>query len=145
MKVFVYFNLHKKLWSIKSLESGRVIGHATEVILRDCQFKVSQAGRARVIAEQRKNVHAGIVGTLEAWRGDATRAHPLHPYPCTMWDSSDAKYKKYAKSHGRAVTYNPYKMAQFQCVNTGAELTFSSMVYMGAKKVFSFNPLLIPS
>ena len=67
MKVFVYFNLHKKCFSLKALEGpdkGRVIMHATYVQLRDCTFKVSEAGRQRVLREKKKNVHAGCVGTV---------------------------------------------------------------------------------
>lgn len=67
MKVFVYFNLHKKLFSIKALEGsnkGRVIAHSSSVSLKDASCKVSEAGRQRVIKEKRKNVHAGVVGTL---------------------------------------------------------------------------------
>lgn len=67
MKVFVYFNLHKKLFSIKSMEGenkGKVIGHSPAVVLDNVKFKVSEAGRQRVIREQRKNVHAGVIGYL---------------------------------------------------------------------------------
>lgn len=67
MKVFVYFNLHKKVWSIKAMEGeqkGRVIAHAENVYLKDAMPKVSEAGRQRVLKEKRKNVHAGIVGEL---------------------------------------------------------------------------------
>jgi hypothetical protein len=67
MKVFVYFNLHKKVWSVKALEGenkGRVIQHASYLKLKNATFKVSEAGRQRVLREKRKNVHAGIVGYL---------------------------------------------------------------------------------
>ena len=67
LKCFVYFNLHRKVWSIKALEGpnkGRVIAHSTVVEMSDCTFKVSEAGRQRVLAEKRKNVHAGIVGVV---------------------------------------------------------------------------------
>lgn len=67
-KVFVYFNLHKKCWSVKALDGekkGRVIMHTQELSLRDITFKVSEAGRQRVLAEKRKNVHAGVVGYLD--------------------------------------------------------------------------------
>lgn len=67
MRVFVYFNLHRKCLSVKALEGerkGRVIAHADRVMLSDVTFKVSEAGRQRVIREQRKNVHAGVVGTF---------------------------------------------------------------------------------
>ena len=67
MKVFVYYNLHKKLWSVKALEGpqkGRVITRSWYVTLLDAKPRVSQAGRNRVLREKRKNVHAGLVGTL---------------------------------------------------------------------------------
>jgi hypothetical protein len=73
MKVFVYFNLHKKVWSVKALEGpnkGRVVAHRNALSLYHCTFKVSEAGRQRVIREQRKNVHAGIVGD---WYDDNDR------------------------------------------------------------------------
>ena len=63
-KVFVYFNLHKKCFSIKSLKTGRVIQHSNEVTLENCQFKVTEAGRQRVLKQKRKNVHAGVVGYI---------------------------------------------------------------------------------
>jgi hypothetical protein len=53
-RVFVYFNLRRKQWSVKSLETGSVIHHANFVWLMNCMFKVSEAGR--------KNVHPGVEG-----------------------------------------------------------------------------------
>lgn len=67
MKVFVYFNLHRKCLSVKALEGpskGRVIRHADSIVLCNATFKVSEAGRQRVIRERRKNVHAGVVGDI---------------------------------------------------------------------------------
>ncbi len=61
-KVFVYRNLHKKCFSVKSLKTGRVIAHVHEIALHDVKFKVSKSGRERVLREKRKNVHAGVVG-----------------------------------------------------------------------------------
>jgi hypothetical protein len=65
MKVFVYFNLHKHCFSVKALEGvnkGRVIAHTHDIELLAPRFKVSEAGRQRVLREKRKNVHAGVVG-----------------------------------------------------------------------------------
>jgi hypothetical protein len=90
MKVFVYFNLHKKCFSVKAMEGddrGRVIAHRAKVYLVDAQFKVSEAGRQRVLREQRKNVHAGVMGT---WIDDIPDSYA-----------------------GQAVTYNPYKYSTF--------------------------------
>jgi len=64
-RVFVYRNLHQDCWSVKSKETGRVVAHADRVELSDVEFKVSEPGRQRVLKEQSKNVHAGLVGTLE--------------------------------------------------------------------------------
>ena len=61
-KVFVYFNLHKKMFSIRDVETGLVVAHTNKIQLEDVQFKVSEAGRQRVLSEKKKNVHAGVVG-----------------------------------------------------------------------------------
>ena len=93
MKVFVYYNLHRKLWSIKALagpEKGKVIERSDHVRLQDVAPKVSEAGRQRVIREQRKNVHAGLVGHI------APQNVHLGPF-------SD-KHK---------ISYNPYKSGNF--------------------------------
>jgi hypothetical protein len=67
--VKVYFNLHKKKFSIKDLKTGLVVGHSDRVTLKDCTFKVSQAGRERVLREKKKNVHAFVIGSLEGFSG----------------------------------------------------------------------------
>ena len=69
-----------------------MIGHANSVVLWDVRPKVSQAGRQRVLRERRKNVHAGLVGTLGA------AVDPVW----AIWDHL-----------GRTITYNPYKYAGF--------------------------------
>jgi hypothetical protein len=96
MKVFVYYNLHKKLWSIKALEGssrGRVVAHRTHVFLVNAYGKVSQAGRGRVLKEKRKNVHAGIVGE---WMPEGWQA---------SWDFDESLWTE--------VTYNPYLYSTF--------------------------------
>lgn len=88
MKVFVYFNLHKRVFSVKALEGkdkGRVIGHRTSLAIDSPTFKVSEAGRKRVVREKRKNVHAGVVGFLTSpydWSKEEVIWTPLfyNPY-----------------------------------------------------------------
>jgi hypothetical protein len=97
MRVFVYFNLHKKCFSIKALEGdrkGRVVAHSTTVLLEGCKFKVSEAGRQRVLREKRKNVHAGVTGT---WI-NADRVESCYEFLSMV---------------GRQVSYNPYKYSSF--------------------------------
>ena len=95
VKVYVYFNLHKKCFSIKALEGnckGLVVAHADAVSLKDVAFKVSEAGRQRVIKEKRKNVHAGVVGYLEGFADNSTTGYKqayYNPYKTRTFMSGD--------------------------------------------------------
>lgn len=66
MKVRVYYNLHRKQLSVQSKtpKGWRVWLHANKVTLEDVEFKVSEAGRQRVLREKKKNVHAFVEGNL---------------------------------------------------------------------------------
>ena len=115
MKVFVYYNLHKHVWSIKALEGaqkGRVIAHSPTVLLHNATGKVSEAGRQRVLCEKRKNVHAGIVGTLVH-----TGVEGYFP--------------------GLPVTYNPYKYTSFVYKDTEEPYNGSQYCYMADKQVYT--------
>lgn len=110
-KVFVYYNLHKHVWSVKALSgpsSGRVIMHCSEIRLRDVVFRVSKAGRNRVLQEQRKNVHAGAVGYIE----------------CEDHSYTDC------------VSYNPYKADYFYSKTTGEPVYKSPHVLLKDRKVW---------
>ena len=99
MKVFVYFNLHRKCFSIKALEGankGRVIAHRNEALVFDATFKVSEVGRQRVLRERKKNVHAGVVGH---WIGAE--------------DGGDRASIDHIVMNGTPITYNPYKYDSF--------------------------------
>jgi hypothetical protein len=79
----VYFNLHKKLLSVQAKVNGqwKVINHVNRIDLCDVRFKVSEAGRQRVLRENRKNVHAFVEGDVIAFCGyaNATRV-AYNPY-----------------------------------------------------------------
>ena len=92
----VYFNLHKKCLSVQY--KGKVIDHAKSICLKDVEFKVSQAGRARVLREKRKNVHAFVVGDVS-----------LNRPPMYYLRKYSDKYTEFE----RRVTYNPYKYNSF--------------------------------
>lgn len=115
MKVFVYYNLHKHKWSIKSLEGekkGKVIGHAEMVLLENVTPKVSEAGRQRVLREQRKNVHAGLVGILSGVSSESSL--------CVSNDGVLADIENLSYDNGCYITYNPYKYDSFVVVNGSA-------------------------
>ena len=62
-KVRVYWNLHKKTWSIQDCKSGLVIDHKKCVVLEG-NFVVRKGGQKRVRQEGKKNVHAFAVGYI---------------------------------------------------------------------------------
>jgi hypothetical protein len=106
MRVFVYWNLHRRIWSIRALEGenrGRVIAHAPEVAIVDAALRVSEAGRQRVIREKRKNVHAGVLGTL----ADIPADRPTI-----------------------GVRYNPYETSTFVRRDTGAPVLRAGLVLL---------------
>ena len=59
MKVEIYFNLHKRLFSIRE-RHGKVIAHKKWVGLVRPTFVVQQGGRKRVLRNKSKNVHAFV-------------------------------------------------------------------------------------
>lgn len=127
MRAFVYFNLTRKVWSIKALDGphrGRVVAHATYVQLRDVECRVSEAGRQRVLREKRKNVHAGLVGTLRHFDGGVLR-DAAEPF-------TDVERFERADGPGWfAITYNPYKAATFTRRDNGAAVHRASRAVLG--------------
>ena len=120
LKVFVYYNLHKHCWSVKALEGrekGRVLCHGTPVVLDHVTPKVSQKGRERVLQEQKKNVHAGLVGRL-ANVTDLAMADYMLGTTCPQ------------------ITYNPYKYKTFVDKATETPYTGSTTVLMTERNVF---------
>ena len=55
-----YWNLHKNVFSVRV--KGRVIQHIKAASIRNVTFAVQPAGRAKVLLEKRKNVHAFVRG-----------------------------------------------------------------------------------
>lgn len=108
-KVYVYRNLHKGCWSIRSVKTRRVIAHAFCLVLVDCVFKVSQKGRERVIREKSKNVHAGVEGFL----------YSINNPHCPAADR---------------ISYNPYHLEYFKCNDT--PIHCADKVYFTEKGAF---------
>lgn len=132
MRCFVYYNLHKAVWSVKALTGeykGKVIIHASSIVLDECQFKVSEPGRQRVLKEQRKNVHAGIVGDIVSYEG-------VMRYPATI----TLKESQTITTGTQRVRYNPYTGPYFMAGNTpvhyadNAVLTSERYVYISSSQ-----------
>jgi hypothetical protein len=63
--VDVYRNINNRNAIVYSLrQKGLVVGHATQLNLRDCEFHVNKNGQRRVRREKVKNVHAWIKGKI---------------------------------------------------------------------------------
>ena len=93
-RVKVYRNLTYDCWSICDAKDGKLYCHADSVDLRDCKFRVQPAGRARVLKEQQKNVHAYVVGKLSDVNFDQAQYMP--------------RGYKFAQAY-----YNPYRGETF--------------------------------
>ena len=102
MRVEVYFNLHKHLFSVRSARSGRVILHTDKVHIDNPEFVVRQGGRQRVLEERKKNVHAFV-------RGNITH---FSDYMCVEQDDGTVEYVKKCPTLDN-VMYNPYKYDSF--------------------------------
>lgn len=100
----VYFNLHKKCLSVRDAKTRLVIRHTELIRLANCQFKVSEAVRQRVLRERRKNVHALVKGSPSCIGPDTQLALR---YP------SDMQALGYCRA-----TYNPYKYCTFVDLET---------------------------
>jgi hypothetical protein len=113
MRVKVYFNLHKKVWSILHMtpKGWRLWGHSPRVQLANVTWKVSEAGRQRVLRERRKNVHAFAIGTL--------------------LDNENAPEGEF-----KPVRYNPYECGSF-CVDGQPIHASTFAVFTPEKRVFS--------
>lgn len=87
-EVEVYWNLHRNCYSVRARAGesrGRVIAHVDEFHLDDAKFVVSEAGRQRVLAERRKNVHAVVRGLWAEPKKGVIMYHVRYdPY---RWDS----------------------------------------------------------
>lgn len=111
----VYYNLHKKCFSVK--QAGVVVLHSDAVFLSDATFHVSEAGRQRVLQEQRKNVHATVRGLFVG---------------C---DYSEGVINSYIKDMNEAY-YNPYRVNTFVDKVTGEPIQEAELVLLVDKKVY---------
>lgn len=112
-KVMVYYNLHKKTFSVK--HKNKVVTHTDNLVLENVEFRVRQGGRSKVITEGNKNVHAFVIGNLKSL---SVKNEDLHNHS--------------------VVTYNPYRWKTFVHKLTEEPIYFSDKVFMvnGRDKIF---------
>jgi hypothetical protein len=96
-KVMCYYDLHRHTFSVTY--KGLVMLKADYLRLSDVEFRVRQGGKQKVRNEQRKNVHAFVIGHL----GDYCE------FPCKDIPEPESN---------EVVTYNPYKNDSFVVKST---------------------------
>ena len=113
MKVAVYFNLNKNIFSVQSREKesyGRVIDHVESVVLKAPKFVVRQAGRKKVIEEKKKNVHAFVVGEISPNGIDTEQLEEIITY-------NPYKYENFVKEDTR----QPVSSAEYSILRFGVD------------------------
>ena len=89
-RVRVYYNLHKKCFSIQDYKTGLVTKHTNQLNLSNALFVVRKSGNERVRSEGKKNVHAFVNGIVNDKPSDTNSFHNSY-----------------------RVRYNPYEMDYF--------------------------------
>ena len=102
-KIRVYWNLHRKCWSIQDCKSGLVIDHKAWVVLEG-NFVVRKGGQKRVRQEGKKNVHAFAVGYIDD-------SHTKRPNIEYIYDWDRVKYNPYTDDYfmHQSMSDNQYK------------------------------------
>ena len=114
MSVDVYYNLHKKCWSIRN--KGKVISHLAELEMSNVSFRVQPGGRAKAVAEQVRNVHAFARGEIVE-ESEIDSETPL----------------------GREITYNPFKYESFVYADDGSPVHQVAKARFLGKKVYELE------
>lgn len=117
MRVRVYRNLHNNLYSVR--HKGRVIGYVRDLLLYNVKFIVSQAGRNRVLREQRKNVHAFVEGDIEI-APESFSCDPSEPIQNNVIGKRAIV--------GDEVRYNPYEGPDFIRRDNGSPIKEADVV-----------------
>ena len=98
MKTKVHRNLHKACWSVRRGDAKTA--HTRRIFLANVEFRVSQAGRAKVLEKKVRSVHAYATGT------------EVDSFEYGEWDR---------------VSYNPYRAGAF-VLNDGTEVRQAAIV-----------------
>lgn len=107
LRVDGYRNLRRAgvVYSLRGVASRRVEGYANAVLLSDVTFRVSEAGRQRVLRERHKNVHASMRGDCQALNSAV--------------DGAMARIEQDTGLRFVRVRYNPYETPTFVLAGSG--------------------------
>ena len=120
-KIEVYRNLHKKCFSVR--HKGKVVGYlqdSEQLSLTNVKFVVQPAGRAKVLRENKKNVHAFVRGEYTGFINNLIEKMHFGPYHDLDFSS---------------VSYNPYKSDKFIVESDGKPIAWYQDVLIRGGKV----------
>ena len=124
-KIEVYRNLHKKCFSVR--HKGKVVGYLydnEQLALTNVTFAVQPAGRAKVLRENKKNVHAFVRGEYVGFENNLT---------------NNLYFGKFEDLDFYAVSYNPYKSDKFVVKETGKPIESNSEALIRGGKVLLYQ------
>lgn len=115
MRVRIYRNLTQGCLSIQAQTPNgwRVVAHASDVLLADVSFTVSQPIRERILRTKRKEVHAYAVGELVGWVGSQAK-HATVIARRALAAAAEADLGD--PPAWERVAYNPYRQETFHRV-----------------------------
>lgn len=114
LEIECYWNVRRGLWSIREVKTRRVIDRLAKLTLRKATFRVSEAGRQRVLRTGVKNVHAVV-------RGE--------------WDFSS--YAPAVDERFERVRYNPRRCGTFTTDEGAPVVSADEVTFWGDRAVFA--------
>lgn len=118
LKYKIYRNLNKDCFSIlkwNSLKKGyRLQSYEKNIVATDVEFKVSQAGRQRVLKNKQKNVHAYVC---------CNEFIVFNPGEISVTPESE-------------IYYDPYKVDSFVIKNSGTSIEKTQAVALTNNKCY---------
>jgi len=124
-KIEVYRNLHKNCFSVR--HKGKVVGYlndSEQLALTNVKFVVQPAGRAKVLRENKKNVHAFVRGEYVGYENNLT---------------NNLYFGEFKDLDFYAVSYNPYKSDKFVVKETGKPIESNSEALIRGGKVLLYQ------
>ena len=124
-KIEVYRNLHKNCFSVR--HKGKVVGYLydnEQLALTNVKFVVQPAGRAKVLRENKKNVHAFVRGEYVGFENNLT---------------NNLYFGEFKDLDFYAVSYNPYKSDKFVVKETGKPIESNSEALIRGGKVLLYQ------
>ena len=124
-KIEVYRNLHKNCFSVR--HKGKVVGYLhdnEQLALTNVKFVVQPAGRAKVLRENKKNVHAFVRGEYVGYENNLT---------------NNLYFGEFKDLDFYAVSYNPYKSDKFVVKETGKPIESNSEALIRGGKVLLYQ------